>query len=238
MDTTPDPSLQQPFPEPQAGLSGATGAGEVTPNSRENSGSRSFNSLLKAAREDEKAALNQLFQRFYPTVQKMVHRRLAIELRAKRPWLLARFSTGDVVQEVFWSALRDLRSFSGNSEDAFAGYLAMIVRNRIVDSIRFHHAGQRDRRKAVDENEAELRVSDEGDPSDAMELGEEVVRYREALETFEERERLLLRARFEKTHSFDALAEALGYSSPYAARRAFFKAQAILTQRLASGPQA
>ncbi|QDV05734.1 RNA polymerase sigma factor SigD [Planctomycetes bacterium Poly30] len=191
-----------------------------------------FQEQLKGAAAGDEVALNTLFERFYPVVQTMVHRRLAIELRAKRPWLLARFSTGDVVQEVFRSALRDLRAFSGNSEDAFAGYLAMIVRNRIVDSIRFHHASQRDRRKAVDENEAELRVSGEEDPSDSMEFDEEVGRYRAALETFEERERLLLRARFEKTHSFDALAEALGYSSPYAARRAFFKAQAILTQRL------
>lgn len=205
--------------------------GEAEKSPRE-SGSAAFRRLLSESRRGDEDALNALFEQFYPIVQAMVHRRLAIELRTKRPWLLSRFSTGDVVQEVFRSALRDLRAFSGRSEGAFAGYLAMIVRNRIVDSIRFHQASQRDRRKAVDEREAELRVSSDEDPSDSVEMSEEAERYRTALADFDDREQLLLRARFEKTHTFEALAETLGYSSSYAARRAFFKAQAILTQRL------
>ncbi len=191
-----------------------------------------FQVLLLESGEGNEAAVNALFEQFYPVVQAMVHRRLSVELRAKRPWLLARFSTGDVVQEVFRSVLRDLRSFSGRTEDAFTGYLAMIVRNRIVDSIRYHQASQRDRRKAVEQQEAELQPSEENSPPENVELDEETARYKAALASFDEREQLLLRARFEKTHSFDSLAETLGYSSSYAARRAFFKAQALLTQRL------
>lgn len=198
-------------------------------------GTLPFLELLVLSGQGDEPALNELFRRFYPVVQTMVHRRLAIETRLKRPWLLARFSTGDVVQEVFRSVLRDLKSFEGRSEDAFAGYLAMIVRNRIVDSVRFHHAGQRDRRRAVDESAAEQRGTDNHDPADLVEMDEEAELYLVALQSFPERERLLLRARFEKTHSFDALAHQLGYSSSFAARRAFFKAQAQLTQRLQQG---
>lgn len=191
-----------------------------------------FLDLLKLSSAGDESALNELFLRFYPVVQTMVHRRLAIELRAKRPWLLSRFSTGDVVQEVFRSVLRDLKSFEGRSEDAFAGYLAMIVRNRIVDSVRFHQASQRDRRRSADESESESCASDDPDPAQLAELDEEARRYMAAMATFDDREQLLMRARFEGTHSFDALAHRLGYSSGFSARRAFFKAQALLTQRL------
>lgn len=37
-----------------------------------------------------------------------------------------------------------LGSFAGDSEGAFAGYLSKIVKNRILDTIRFHEVSRRD----------------------------------------------------------------------------------------------
>lgn len=191
-----------------------------------------FRTWLQAAREGDTAALDSLFAEFYPVVQTMVHRRLKHDLRTTRPWLAARFSTGDVVQEVFRSVLRDLQGFAGKTKDAFAGYLAMIVRNRIIDAIRFHEADQRDGRQGSNVAALESHEAGGTDPSDALVADDEVQRFQTALATFDEREQLLIRARLDGTETFEALAEQLGYSSSYSARRAFFAAQARLVQML------
>ena len=99
-----------------------------------------FHDDLAAARQGERAALDRLFGEFYPTVQANVHRHLASDFRAKRPWIGAMFSTGDVVQEVFLCVLRCLDDFEGRTPAEFVGYLTTLTRNRIVDAVRFHEA--------------------------------------------------------------------------------------------------
>ena len=106
-----------------------------------------FQSALAAARNGDARALDSLFDRFYPQVKRMVHRSLTADLRDKRPWLVSAFSTGDVVQEVFRHVVRDFDSFAGTSEAAFVSYLATLIKNRLVDAIRFHEAVRRDRRR-------------------------------------------------------------------------------------------
>jgi RNA polymerase sigma factor (sigma-70 family) len=192
----------------------------------------SFEHILAAARAGDDRAVDALAARFYPTVQRLVHQKLTHELRANRPWLAARFSTGDVVQEVFQGVLRDLGAFAGPDEDAFVGYLAMVVRNRIVDAIRFHEADRRDvRRGSPPPTELDL-AAPPGDPARSVEERELVDRVMATLETFEPRERLLVRARLEDTASFAELTRQLGYGSESAARRAFYAAQAKLTLAL------
>ncbi len=187
-----------------------------------------FSQTLAAARQGCPEALEQLFQSFYPRVERMVHNRLARDLRTARPWLAARFSTGDIVQEVFRSVLTDLGAFAGDNEGAFAGYLAMVVRNRIVDAVRFHEAAARDGRLSRGTLDHARPSSEAGDPVEDLAAAEEIERFRRALETFPERERLLLRARLEGTASFGVLSQQLGYGSSTAARRAFHAAQARL----------
>lgn len=194
--------------------------------------SAGFQATLAAARNGDSAAMEELFEVFYPRVQRMVHRGLSRDLRSTRPWLTARFSTGDVVQEVFRSLLKDLRGFRGTGEDAFTGYLAMVVRNRLLDAIRFHEAAQRDgRRTSPSVGDADA-ASPHSDPvADAL-LADEAESFQEVLKTLPETEQLLLRARLEQGARFSDLAEQLGYSSPSAARRAFYAAQAQLVIRL------
>lgn len=196
----------------------------------------SFHDLIESARQGHKGALDQLFTQFYPVVERLVHKSLARDLHQSRPWLAARFSTGDIVQEVFRSVLRDLPSFAGDNEAAMIGYLTMVVRNRIVDAIRFHEAERRDGRRA--DSSDELDPGDQGarDPAQLASAAEELLRLQAALARFPEREQLLLRARFEGQGSFEELAEQLGYGSESAARRAFHAAQARLTIELSDGP--
>jgi RNA polymerase sigma factor (sigma-70 family) len=193
-----------------------------------------FLALLARARTRESAALEGLFTRFYERVQADVHRRLSRDVRISRPWLKSRFSTGDVVQEVFRSVLGDLDTFGGTSEDAFSGWLAIVVRNRIVDSIRFHEADCRDGRKGLSmpEDEEQLGPHDGTDPLAAAARQEELLRLDEALAELEPKIRLLVRARAEDLASFQELAEQLGCGSESAARRAYFAAQARLALRL------
>lgn len=187
-----------------------------------------FSSLLAASRAGDKEALEVLFRRFYPKVQRMVHTSLARDLRTARPWLAARFSTGDVVQDVCRSVLLDLSTFAGESEGAFAGFVAMVVRNRIVDTVRFHEAASRDGRRSKKSIDGFDGIGREDEPSDSMVAAEELERFTRALATFPEREQLLLRARFEGVLSYGDLAEQLGYTTASAARRAFYAAQARL----------
>lgn len=196
-----------------------------------------FPRTLEAARSGDQAAVEVLFEQFYSRVQRMVHLSLARDLRTSRPWLLARFSTGDVVQDVFRSLLGDLSGFRGDTEDAFVGYLAMVVRNRLIDAIRFHEAAQRDGRLSAGEVEMDLQGSREVEPGEHAASVEELDRFEAALATLDERERLLLRERLERNTSFEELAKTLGYGSRDAARRAFYASKARLAIQLGRGDE-
>ncbi len=190
-----------------------------------------FLQQVAAAREGHESALNALFDRFYPMVRDMVHRALAADLRLKRPWIAPMFSTGDVVQEVFMSVLRDLESFAGTSEGAFVNYLASVTKNRLIDAVRFHEAVRRDCRRVGSVHDLELPQR-ERDPADHAVTAEEVARFCSVLTSFPTRERLLLRERIERNTTYAELAEELAYPSADSARKAFYAAQARLLMRL------
>ena len=103
-------------------------------------------SMIDAARSGDKAAIDALCARLYPRVEHMVHRSLAQDVRRKRPWLGALFSTGDVVQEIFIGVTKDLDDIRGREESSLLHYIATLTRNRLVDAIRFYEASRRDRR--------------------------------------------------------------------------------------------
>ncbi len=191
-----------------------------------------FQEMLVAAQAGDRDATEQLFQQFYASVRDTVHHSLATDLRNSRPWLSARFSTGDVVQDVFRSVLTDLGAFGGDNERAFAGYLSMVVRNRIIDAIRFHEAERRDGRIGASLEAASSQPSGDVDPVQQAEGTEAFEALQVALADFPEREQLLLRARFDGAATFEELREQLGYSSAAAARRAYFAAQATLAMKL------
>lgn len=190
-----------------------------------------FLPLLASARAGEREALDRLFAGFYQPVATMVHARLAKDQRIGRPWLIARFSTGDVVQDVFQDLLSDLRTFRGATTGAFRAYLAMMVRNRLIDAIRFHEAAQRDGRRTTRPEDLE-RTASTTDPLHAAQRAEQRAHYEQALTTFSDREQVLLKGRLEFSEPFQSLADQLGYPSSDAAKRAFYLAKARLVMAL------
>ncbi|MFK7929554.1 MAG: RNA polymerase sigma factor [Myxococcota bacterium] len=192
-----------------------------------------FERALAAARRGDSEGLTALFERFHTPVRRIVHRRLAAEVRPRKPWLLPMFSTGDIVQDTFQRVLADLSGFEGRDEGAFVGYLASAVRHRIVDSIRFHEAMRRDSRRTStlsDNGSQSLPTADEA--SVLASHAEEARILAATLSTLEARERELLRARFEDGDAFELIAERLLFPSADAARKASHRLVASLLVRL------
>ena len=188
-----------------------------------------FSATLLAAQQGDAAALDRLFAQFYPLVQKRVHHELATDFRKGRDWMAAMLSTADVVQEVFLKVLQGIKSFQGGTETEFAAYLTALTRNRILDTVRFHTAMRRDRRRTATDSHEATDPNPQG--IDPLITREELTRYIRVLASFDERERLLLRSRIEgggEPPSFAQLATELGFPSVGAARQAYFRARARL----------
>jgi len=189
--------------------------------------------LLMAARRGDHAAQGELVARFSARVSAMVHRQLQTRLRPQQHAMLRQLSTGDFVQEVFLEVLRGLERWEGNSEEAFLGLLATLVEHRIVDQIRRSQAARRDVRRQHDAGPTTVGVAaDERGPSTIAAANEQLEIYREALQSFPERERALLALRMEEKVEFAELATRLAYPSPDAACKAFHAAEARLLLRL------
>lgn len=62
-------------------------------------------------------------------------------------YLCARLDSSDLIQETLLRAYRQSNQFAGNSSEEFAGWLAEILRNQIVDATRFHGRQLRDVRR-------------------------------------------------------------------------------------------
>ena len=178
----------------------------------------------------DRAKLEELCQRHYQHVHDRVHRMLARDLRRGRPWLSALLSTGDVVHEVFLGVVRDFDRFRGESEQAFVAYLARLVRNRLIDSVRHHEASRRDHR--LIERETSTLVDPDMTPSTGLTHQEDAELVSRILGTFPERDRALLRGRLEDEESFPVLAKSLGYASADSARKAFASVQARMMARI------
>jgi RNA polymerase sigma factor (sigma-70 family) len=195
-----------------------------------------FPRKLDAARRGSRSAQQALFQEYYPRVERIVHAQLRRGLGGRRVYLSSRFSTADVVQDVFHSLIRSLGTFHGATEGEFVAYVVKLVRNRTLDTIRHHRASCRDYRRTQGSPEEahpiEIAPAPDRESSSGVVAAELQGSYRTALELLPEAARCLLRGRIERGLGFEELAQALGYPSRYAARRAFFAAQARLVVRM------
>lgn len=185
-----------------------------------------FADHLHAARLGARDSQDALCRHFYPRVERIVHAQLRRELGAQRGGIAARFSSSDVVQEVFLRVIAGLSSFHGESEAQFQSYLVAIVRHRILDAVRHHAAARRDyRRNAFDIEGARWMTLDPALSHDSRPdlAAAELI---PSLAPLSLAQRRILSARIERNLTFEEIAAELGYTSRYAARRAFFSAQA------------
>ena len=189
--------------------------------------------LITRSKAGDAEARTTLVERFYPAVRDTVHRELALDLRRGRGWLAAQFSTGDIVQEVFLGALRDLEGFHGDDENAFGAFIAALVRNRLLDALRYHEAERRDARRVRGLDPTLVNpVSDATSPTGVAARNEEVDAVRKALQTLAPRDRALIEQRFVLNSTHAEVAQALGIVSEEAARKAVAAAQARLLIQL------
>lgn len=197
--------------------------------------------LFVRCRAGDIEARDELARLLLPRVSDAVHRELARDYRRHHAWLLPLFSTGDVVQDVFVAVLADdslFADFEPRDEDSLVRFVTTLVRNRILDTIRYHEAQRRDPRRQVrpsaDEREGarpEIQ-DDEAGPGTLAVLGEQVEMFRDVLESFPERIRLLLHLRLVEERPFDEIAHELGWPSRSACNKAFLEAKARLLLRL------
>lgn len=192
--------------------------------------------LARRCVDGDAAARAELVQRFYPRVQTAVHRQLQGDFRQRHRWILPLFSTRDVVQDVFAQVVDGLDGCDFPDEDAFLGYLSTMVRNRLLDAVRFHEAKKRDARRDARDTDAEVTVDrpDERQvvPALAAQLAEQAAVLRAVLEELPERQRALVTMRIVDEETFPTIASRLGYASAETARQAFVEAQARLLVKL------
>lgn len=195
-----------------------------------------WQALLARSVAGDADARDEIVRRFHPRVRELVHRGLQEDFRKRHRWMLALFSTRDVVQEVFADVVASLGSGEFPDEGAFIAFLTTMVRNRLLDAVRFHEAKKRDARREVRDDEV-AGVAEQPDrglltPALAAQLAEQAAILQEVLDGFEPRKKALLTLRLVDEVTYPEIAKMLGFASAETARQAFVEAQARLLVKL------
>ena len=167
--------------------------------------------LVRRALDRRPSAIQTLFSRLWPTLERWARGRLP-------RWARARLDTKDLVQEAFLGLLPRLHQVEPKQREALRNYLRESIRNKIRDEVR--RAGK------VEVEVAEVPVVPDTatSPLEATIRGEEEARYREGLSRLAPADRELVVGRIELGYSYEQLAIATGKRSPGAARVAVRRA--------------
>ena len=132
--------------------------------------------------------------------------------------------TGDVVLEVLYKAIRQLRTFEPRHDGSFQTYLRTAVLNRIRDLARVH----RPTAVTLDGEQPSAEPS----PLEQAITAEGIDRYEAALARLRPEDRELIVARFEWGLDHKELADLLGRPSAVASRVATHRAVALLVKEM------
>src|SRR5262249_53872291 len=171
------------------------------------------------ARQGDGEALNDLFTRQLTVLRQWASGRMP-------RWVRDANDTQDLVQDTALHTFRRLGAFEPERARSLQAYLRTAVKNRIRNEFR------RARRAAAGETLDAGAIGASTSPLEAVIRGEQRHRYESALQRLLDHERQLLVGRLELGLSYDELAEALGKSSPDAARKAAARALLRLTDEL------
>jgi RNA polymerase sigma factor (sigma-70 family) len=175
--------------------------------------------LLVRVRGGDRQALDTLFARLVPSLQKWARGRLP-------QWARRGADTSDLVQEALVSTFVRIDGFEPRRKHALRAYLQQAIRNRIRDAIR--HSS---RHAAVSIDDMDLEGC--GTPLEEAIGHESARRYRAALERLAADEQELIVGRIELGYSYDQLALASGRPTPDAARMAVKRALLRLAELVA-----
>lgn len=173
--------------------------------------------LLTLARSGNTDAREELFQRFFPILRQWAHRRLPGNARDLN-------DTMDLVQITLLRALNRLDHFEARGEGAFLAYLRQILLNVVRDETR------RAARHGVHQTLDETLVAPGASVVERVIGAEQMERYRQGLERLTEEQRQAVLLRLEFNYNYEQIAEAIGKSSPDAARMMVVRAIAALAE--------
>lgn len=178
--------------------------------------------LLERAREGRSSAVERIFRRLLPSVERWARGRLPA-------WARRRLDTADLVQEAFFHLFRRMPRIEPRREHALRAYLLTAIQNRIRDEVR--RAGHGEVRAAGSSVAAVPQGSADSPLARAI-AGENEERFRAALARLGADDRMLVVARIDLGYSYEQVALALGRRSPEAARVAVRRALLRLAREL------
>jgi RNA polymerase sigma factor (sigma-70 family) len=184
--------------------------------------SESTQVLLDQARSGDQHALDRLFARYLPPLQRWASGRLP---RGARDIA----DTQDLVQETVISTLRRLNAFESRHDGALFAYLRQALLNRIRDEYR------RARRRPESAPLSPDQADEDASPLERA-IGRQTLEcYEQALQRLRPTEREAIVARVELQLSYEELAVALEKSSRDAARMTVARALLKLAMEMESG---
>lgn len=162
--------------------------------------------LLQRARQGDSEAVEALFKRSIPPLQRWAAGRLPPAARDL-------VETQDLVQETLVRAFKRVEVFEAAGPGAFAAYLRQALINRVRDEIR--RVRRRPEHALVDSNVA----ANTGTPLDRAIDADTRRRYTGALQQLRDHERRAVVLRIESGATYEAIAAAIGKPTAGAARK-------------------
>jgi RNA polymerase sigma-70 factor (ECF subfamily) len=178
--------------------------------------------LIDRARAGDREALDRLMARHLKPLKRWASGRLP-------RWARDLADTDDLVQDTLVRTFQRIGDFEPRHVGALQAYLRQAVLNRIRDELR--RKGRQPEATSLDGLEVDPRQS----PLEHAIGTEAVDRYERALERLSPAEREAIIARVEMGYSYKELAEALGKSTPDAARKAAQRALVRLAEEMTRG---
>jgi RNA polymerase sigma-70 factor (ECF subfamily) len=179
----------------------------------------SFELVLRANAGDQ-AAMDALFERYLPRLQRWAHGRLPKAARGA-------LQTQDLAQDTLLQVFQRLHKFSPRHEGAFQGYVRTALNNRITDIRR-----QYQRRGPSDPIGTAVPDQD-WSPLDLAIGAETLARYDAALERLRPEDKELIIARIEMGLPYDEIALMFGKPSVPAVHMAVSRALVKLAEEMA-----
>lgn len=188
--------------------------------------------LVLAAQKGNSTAFEDLFQRYLPRVRRIVALRMGTRLRQF-------LDMEDIVQESLLKVFQSIGRFDHTTEGSFRNWLARCVECEVIDSARKQEAqkrgGGRVRRfgdVGPEMTMLHVPISTGPTPSGVVQAKELEEKIDEALVEMRERSRELIILRQICEMSYDEIAEAMGFRTEGAARRAVARALKDLEKRV------
>lgn len=176
--------------------------------------------LLRQANRGDRAAMNRLFERLAPPLQRFARGRLP-------GWARGMIDTTDLVQETLASTYQVVARGDVKDDGAVHAYVRTALKNRLIDELR-----KVERRPALDEMERSF-AGDVASPLEQAIGAEALARYESALERMQESDRDAVVARIELGLSYQDIATMLGRPSADAARMTVSRALVALAEAMA-----